>query len=147
MTLFKHDINANVKKAFIYLEEIDDDGTFIFNEVCMLGEKYPYVFYPLYQLQTQIINRTLGEYWWETHKALVHSDIQDEKAREIALLQKKQKDAAEALESMNEEVVKKKMGVKYYIFPWMRKKERQRIARIAAIESELEEQFQDRKKA
>jgi hypothetical protein len=145
MTLFQHQVNANVKKAFIYLEEIDDDGTFNFTEVSDLGEKFPYIFYPLYELQIQIIKRTLGEYWWESHKASVHDEIENDKQREIEMLKRKQKDAAKALESMNEEVVKKRMGIKYYLLPWTRGSERQKIAKIAAIEGELESQFQDAK--
>jgi len=38
----------------------------------------------------------------------------------------------------NEELVKRRMGVTYYIMPWQRKKVRLQIARIAAIDSELE---------
>jgi chaperonin cofactor prefoldin len=147
MTLFKHDINANVKKAFMYLEEIDDDGTFNFQEVFDIGEKYPYIFYPLYQLQTHIITKTLGEYWWETHKANVHDQINEDRAKEIAMIQKKQKDAQQAMETMNEDIVKKRMGITYYLLPFLRKKERAKIAKIAAIEGELEQQFNDHKKA
>mmetsp|Transcript_30159 Transcript_30159/g.32869 ORF Transcript_30159/g.32869 Transcript_30159/m.32869 type:complete len:274 (-) Transcript_30159:44-865(-) len=146
MTLFRHQVNTNVKMAFNYLEEIDDDGTFNFNEVKELGEKYPYVFYPVYQLQTQIIARTLGEYWWEQHKASVSDEIAEVKRKEIELIQKKQKDAVKALESMNEEIVKKRMGVKYYLMPWARRGERVKIQRIAAIEGELDQQFNEVKK-
>lgn len=145
ITLFKHNIPANVKRAFIYLDEIDDDGTFNFSEVFALGEKFPYIFYPLYELQIQIIKQTLGEYWWEQHKATVHDEIEEQKRKEIEMLQRKQKDAAKALETMNEEIVKKRMGIKYYLLPWRRRGERIRIQRIAAIEGELEQQYKESK--
>ncbi len=122
-----------------------DDGTFIYAEIVKLSEKFPLAFYPLYQLQIQVIRNTLGEYWWESHKANVHDLIEEEKQKEMALLKKKQQDANEALAAMNEEIVKKRMGILYFLMPWARKKERLKIARIAAIEGELEEQFQQTK--
>lgn len=110
-----------------------------------MGEKFPYIFYPLYELQIQIIKQTLGEYWWEQHKATVHDEIEEQKRKEIEMLQRKQKDAAKALETMNEEIVKKRMGIKYYLLPWRRRGERIRIQRIAAIEGELEQQYKESK--
>lgn len=127
--------------AMAYLQEVDNgDGVLNFKEIAALQAKYPNVFYPLYNLQTHVMKYTLGEYWWEMHKANLNDDKDKRKQEEMAQLKKKQKASAKASENVNEEMVKKRMGVKYYLMPWQRAHERSRIAKIAAIESELEKQ-------
>jgi hypothetical protein len=44
----------------------------------------------------------------------------------------------------NESLVKRRMGITYYLMPWGRRKVRAQIARIAAIESELEAKAGDK---
>jgi hypothetical protein len=38
------------------------------------------------------------------------------------------------------------MGIKYYLMPWNIEKERKRLAKIAAIEQDLEHQFAEIKR-
>jgi hypothetical protein len=76
-----------------------------------------------------------------SHKANVKDILTAEREKEEAILRKKQMDAKLALQAMNEEVVKKRMGVLYYVAPWMRAYERKKVCRIAAIESELDQEF------
>ncbi|RYH20180.1 hypothetical protein EON65_24280 [archaeon] len=129
---------SNFHVAMEYLHQLDDgDGVLNFKEMCALQSKYPNVFYPIYQMQTAVMQNTLGLYWWETHKVKMAEERQAKKLEELAQLKKKQKAAAKA-ENVNEDMVKKRMGVRYYLMPWKRVQERNRIAKIAAIESELE---------
>lgn len=147
MSIWRNEINSNIKEAFQYLELTDDgDGTFNFREVVTLSQKYPLIFYPLYELQVEIINRTLGEYWWENHKVHLNDEKEAEKKKELLMLEKQRKDAAKALESMNDDIVKKRMGIFFYLTPWRRGAERKKIAKIAAIESEMEKKFKNLKK-
>eukprot|EP01031_Cornospumella_fuschlensis_P034369 gene34369-41601_t len=136
--LWDHNVLSNFNVAMDYLHQLDDgDGVLNFKEMCALQSKYPNVFYPIYQMQTLVMQNTFGLYWWETHKARMAEEKQAKKLEELAQLKKKQKAAAKA-ENVNEDMVKKRMGVRYYLMPWKRVQERNRIAKIAAIESELE---------
>ena len=133
-------MNTNVEEAIGSLEK-SEENNFNYGEVYELNRKYPFTFYPLYDLQVHIIRHSFGEYWWESHKANVKDILTAEREKEEAILRKKQIDAKLALQAMNEEVVKKRMGVLYYVAPWMRAYERKKVCRIAAIESELDQEF------
>ncbi len=143
LTLWKHESNTSITEAFGYLEEMDDgDGKYNFRQVCAVADKYPLVFFPLFELQVQMVKNTLGEYWWESHKAFVRDLRDQQRQKELDRLAKEKKDAEKALETANDEIVRKRMGyVKFYLMPWLRAGERRKIAKIAAIESELEDKF------
>lgn len=143
LALWEHDVNSNFRIAMAYLQELDDgDGVLNFKEVTALQRSYPNVFYPLYSLQTHVMKNTLTVYWWENHKANLNDEKEKKKEEELAVLNKKKKAAAKASANVNESMVKKRMGVYYYLMPWRRNQERARIAKIAAIESELDKQTQ-----
>jgi hypothetical protein len=97
------------------------------------------VFDPLYQLQVSIINNTLGEVWWESHKANL-SDIKEKrKVEELKALLEKEKAEERANEVVSDEMILNRMGyLRYYLMPWQREFEKERILKIAALEQELE---------
>eukprot|EP01038_Epipyxis_sp_PR26KG_P007465 gene7465-10176_t len=142
--IWHHEITSNVKEAMDYLEKIDDgDGTYNFKEIVQMHQKYPIVFFPVFNLQFQMMKRTFGMNWWTNHKAYIIEN--KAKMREIELnnLKAKQRNDADALEKVNDEAVIKRMGIKYYLMPWRRAAERIRVAKIAAIESEIENIIND----
>lgn len=146
LTIWKQRPYGNVQEAMDHLHKLDEDGTYNFRELSELRTKYPHVFYPLYELQISMISHTLGEAWWENQKAKVAEEREIQRKREMALLKRKKKEKDKAMISVNDELVKKRMGIKFYLMPWMRNTERKRIAKIAAIENDLEEQFTEMKR-
>lgn len=143
MGMWNNEFSSNVKESFAYLDHLDDgDSAYNFQEIYSLHLKYPSTFYPLYKLQMHIIDNTFGEVWWENHKAMLVENRERIAARELAALKVKQKEEARANEVVSDEMIQKRMGiVKYYLMPWLREKEKERILKIAAIESELEEKL------
>lgn len=143
MSMWNNDLSSNVKDGFAYLDSIDDgDGTFNFREVCTLQSKYPNMFFPLYRLQIKIIENTFGEQWWEPHKAILNEQKEKIKEKELAELKLREKEEAEENAVVSDEMIQKRMGIfKYYLMPWLREKEKARIMKIAAIESELDGKF------
>ena len=85
-----------------------------------------------------MIHNSLGERWWEAHKA----DLAD--ARRTALIVEEQrlrsahKALAKQSEVVSDDVIRHRLGWKYYLMPWTRAKEKARIMKIAAIEAELD---------
>ncbi len=138
--IWNHEVNSNLKEALSFLDSMDDgDGTFNFREIMTLHSKYPNTFFPIFRLQIQIIEESLGSFWWEAHKANLVETKEKRKEQEIADIKRKQKEHATEMETVNDDVVLKRMGiVKYYFMPWLRAQERARIAKIAAIENELD---------
>ena len=116
--IWNHEISSNLKEALAYLDKIDDgDGTFNFKEIISLHTKYPNTFFPIFRLQIQIIEYPLGSLWWEAHKASLVDTKEKRKEAEIEALKRKQKEQAAELESVNDEVVLKRMGYfKFYFF-------------------------------
>lgn len=123
-----------------YLDEIDDgDGAFNLAQVESMQLRYPVVFYPVYRLQVHVLQYTLGESWWENHKAKLAEERQERRDREQAALLKKEKAEKKEKEIVSEEMIRQRMGIfKYYLMPWQRAKEKARILRIAAIEGDLD---------
>lgn len=139
--IWNHEYNTNVSAALEHLEATDDgDGTFNFKEIWELQEKYPNTFFPVFNLQIHIIQHTLGDWFWDCHKAMIRDTKEDAMLAELAELKKRQKADADKEEQINDEVVIKRMGYfRFHLMPWLRKRERERILKIAAIEAELEE--------
>lgn len=145
--IWNHEVNSNLKEALAFLDSMDDgDGTFNFREIMNLHSKYPNTFFPIFRLQIQIIEESLGASWWESHKANLIESKEKRKEQEIVDIKRKQKEHAAEMETVNDDVVYERMGfAKYYFMPWLRAQERARIAKIAAIESELDN-FKDMNK-
>lgn len=138
--MWYHENVGAMREAFDYLERIDESGNGVYNfqQVIVLKNKFPGIFYPLYNLQTQIRSSTFGETWWVNQRANFY-EARDEQARkEKEIREKQDRDAARAEEMLTEAMLKRRMGIKYYLMPWGRDTERKRLARIAAIENDLD---------
>jgi hypothetical protein len=138
--MWKDDVSSNVSDGLLYLESIDHfDGAFNFNQIEAVQLKYPIVFAPLYKLQVHIIQYSLGELWWDSHKANLVEERLEKKAVEMAQLVKKERAEEKEAEVVTDDMIRKRMGVfKYYLMPWQRPFAKARILRIAAIEDELD---------
>lgn len=138
--MWNHEVSSNVLDGLAYLDAIDDgDGAFNLPQIESMQLRYPIVFYPLYRLQVHVIQYSLGETWWENHKAKLVEERQNRRDKEQAELLRKEKAAAKEKEVVNDEMIMQRMGiVKFYLMPWLRAKEKARILKIAAIESELD---------
>lgn len=123
---------------FLENQESEDTTIFNFRQIELISEKFPSLFYPVYKLQIHIIENTLGTYWWETHKAKMRDAKEAQKQRELEALEKKKKDEEEDDEAATMELLKKRMGIKYYIMPWLIPVELNKLNRILAIEKDLE---------
>eukprot|EP01037_Dinobryon_pediforme_P045723 gene45723-58438_t len=66
-SVWHHRPYSTVPEALSYLKTIDEDGVYNYRELESLRTRYPFVFSPVYQLQQQILSRTLGESWWSAH--------------------------------------------------------------------------------
>lgn len=137
--MWNHEVSSNVADGLAYLDSIDDgDGAFNFAQIESMQLHYPIVLYPLYRLQVHIITNTLGELWWETHKAgLIDARTRDLEKQHADLV-RREKAAAKDKELVNDDMLRQRMGVKYYLMPWRRGTEKARILKIAAIEAELD---------
>lgn len=138
--IWNNDLTSNLKVALAFLDKIDDgDGTFNFREILTLHSKYPNTFFPIFRLQIQMIEHSLGSVWWENHKAMLVDSKEQRQEQEVEAARRRQREQAAEVEAANDDVVLKRMGpCRYYCMPWLRAKERARIAKIAAIESELD---------
>lgn len=131
--------NSTIEQGLQYLEDNDDgDGQFEFYQIKDMHFRFQGLMYPAFRLIVQMRRASFGERWWETkgfHRfdARIYEKLQAERAA-LALSKKNAKDA----EMANEDLVKRRMGITYYLTPWMRKNVRNQIARIAAINTELE---------
>lgn len=127
-----------IREAVEHLEECaSSNPTYNFLELVEFRQMFPYAFHPLFRLQTQMMMNTLGINWWETHKINKYAVKAELAAKQRADMahQEEQKRKEESLAS--DEVLKKRMGIRYYLMPWMRAVEERKLLRIAAIEDEL----------
>lgn len=131
----------NLDEALEHLQNIDEDGVYSFHQLESLRNLYPNIFYPVYQLQQLIISSTLGESWWTKHKANLYDEKLLKEANDRKLMEKLRKEKQAAQENVSDEMLRRKMGIRYYLFPWMIANERNRLTKIAAIEADLEHQF------
>lgn len=145
-TIWKHRPYASVEEAMTYLEDNDDNGAYTFPEIARLRTLYPNIFYPLYQLQQHIIAHSWGEDWWSKHKADLQDELARRRERDKKLLLKEKKEREQAMDTVSDEMIRKKMGMRYFLMPWTIAKEKKRLAKIAAIEQDLEHQFAEMKR-
>lgn len=144
--IWRHRPYSSLEEALKFLETFDEDGSYTFPEIAALRTTYPNIFYPLYQLQLHIVAHSLGEDWWTQHKASLLEELNRKKEAEAKMLQKEKKEKEKALETVSDDMIRRKMGIKYYLMPWNIEKERKRLAKIAAIEQDLEHQFAEIKR-
>ena len=138
--MWDHDTNSNMDMAIDYMRTLDTgDGRVNFKDILMVNAAYPFVFYPTFRIQATVTATSMGEIWWDKKKAEVQEKLEHERKLEEMKKNRKKADLAKEQERLNEEMVKKKMGWKYYVFFWQRDKARKQIAKIAAINKQLEE--------
>jgi Ca2+-binding EF-hand superfamily protein len=138
--MWDHDTNSNMGMAIDYMRTLDTgDGRVNFKDILAVNAAYPFVFYPTFRIQATVVSTSMGEIWWDKKKADVQEKLEHERKLEEMKKNKKKADLAKEQERLNEEMVKKKMGWKYYVFFWQRDKARKQIAKIAAINKQLEE--------
>jgi len=136
--MWENQLLTNVTDGLDCLDAIDDgDGAFNFSQLEHMQERYPIVLYPLYRLQTCFIQNTLGEYFWENHKASIIDLRTESLMEEEKRLQLRHKAEAKSKELVTDDMLKQRMGYKYYLFPWQRGMEKTRMMRIAALDDEL----------
>lgn len=134
-----HEMNGTIREASNYLDSIDTGyGVFNFQQFATMRGKYPAVFQPVYALQTHMKQHSLGLFWWNLHKVNFHEAKQEEAERLAITMMKEQKEKERAEEMLNELMLKKRMGILYYLLPWERAKEMRKMQRIVAIEKELD---------
>jgi hypothetical protein len=139
--------NATIEQGLTYLEDNDDgDGRFEFYQIKDMHFRFQILFYPAFRILVQMRRCTLGEDWWEK-KNFQREDYRVERKRraERDAANEARKNAA-AAEMANEDLVKRRMGISYYLMFWGRQKVRLQISRIAAISSELDAVETDDKK-
>lgn len=90
-------------------------------------------------LQVAMIQNTLGERWWEMHKATLSDARIEAELCEYNQLKLKEKERRMEKEIVSEAMLRHRMGnVKYYLLPWRREVEKARILRMVAIENSLD---------
>ncbi len=131
-----------IREALQYLDDLNatDAHTANFEVLVSFKKKYPFAFNPLFQLQARMIQATLGEFWWEGHKAGRHDLKAEQRRQELAKLEKDRRDTENEKAAATEEVLRKRMGMRYYLMPWQRAAEHRKLTKIFAIEAELEKQ-------
>jgi hypothetical protein len=123
-----------------YLEQHTDAESTIytFKEVESLTTLYPTLFYPVYKLQIHMMKYSLGTYWWETHKAQM-LDQKEEHIKQIKAAEKLKLRATEVSKEADMlNTIKLRLGIRYYLMPWLIAIEKKKLLRIAAIEQELD---------
>ena len=81
---------------------------------------------------------SLGEGWWVTKGLIRSEEKEDEENKKQKELMNKEKSEAKAAMMANEDLVKRRMGVLYYLTFWDRSRVRRQVNRIAAINADLE---------
>lgn len=132
-------MTSNIHQGLEYLTLHDrGDGRFKLEDIIEMHNGCPAIFYPAFRIQVSIMRRCFGETWWDWKKNQLADTKEDRRSNAANKLKKEQEEKLKAKEVENDDVVKKRMGIKYYIFPCFRKRERERVARIAAITAELD---------
>ena len=133
--------NSTIEQGLKYMEDNDDgDGRFEYHQIVDMHTKFPVLFFPAFRLIVQMRRNSLGEGWW------VEKGLQrfESKASDAALDEKQKRDqitkSKKAMEMANEELVKRRMGIGYWLFFWNRGKVRMQVNRIAAINADLEKE-------
>ena len=139
-SLWNDQPNAALRNTLDWLQQFNTirGGLTEFRHLSALHLKYPMVFYPLYMLQVNIIQNTLGETWWTEHKAYIKEEQSRKNEIVLKALKQRDEDMEQENEIVSEEMILKRMGyIKYHVMPWLREVEKKRIIRIFELETTL----------
>ena len=137
--MWEYEMNSNIPTGLEYLEDHDDgDARYNFAEVYEMQLKCPAMFFPVFKMQQLIIQNTLGHTYWEWKKRDIIDGKEDRRLEEIERIKREQYSKQKEKERVNDYVVQKRMGIFWYIMPWYRDKVRERIAKIAAISTQMD---------
>jgi len=99
--------SGNFKATMRLLEpNFDVDGKVDFEEFKLMHELFPALLHPAFQLQVELIRRTLGERWWSAKK----HQLQDRRDRARQIQRRLEKKERMRLVKMQSRRVRKKMG-------------------------------------
>jgi len=138
--MWDHVIISNLTEGVEFMKTLDSgDGRVKYRDLQKVERRYPSVFYPAQRLCMHVQKFSLGEGWW-TLKKIEIKEAADAKKRMEALKKNKQRaDMQAEQDKLNEEMLKKKMGMNYYLRFWERDKARAQIKKIEQINKNLEE--------
>lgn len=138
--MWDNNLTSNTHTGLSYLDRIDDgDSRYNFQEFFEMHVKYPQLLYPVFRLQQVVIQRTLGETWWEWKRVhLIEEKLETKEKNAARIKQEQIKNEKEALKA-NDYMVKKRMGISWYLFPWLRDSVRARINKMVAISNEIDQ--------
>lgn len=85
-----------------------------------------------------MVANTFGQYWWDNHKIHLKENVEEEKMREFEAMERRKRDNEVNDEMANLRLVKARLGIRYYLMPWLIPGEKKKIAKIAALEKELD---------
>jgi len=138
--MWDHVIISNLAEGVEFMKTLDSgDGRVKYRDLQEVERRYPSVFYPAQRLCMHVQKFSLGEGWW-TLKKIEIKEAADAKKRMEALKKNKQRaDMQAEQDKLNEEMLKKKMGMNYYLRFWERDKARAQIKKIEQINKNLEE--------
>lgn len=135
--MWDNKVTSNIHVGLSYLDAHDNngDGRFTFKEIYEMHVRCPQIFYPTFRIQQAIIRYSLGTIYWEWHKRYLIEGQEERKAKEIARLRRAQqlKDSR-----VTDDIVQQRMGIAWYLFPWLRQTVRERLVKIAIISAELD---------
>jgi Ca2+-binding EF-hand superfamily protein len=138
--MWDHDTTSNLMMGIEFMRTLDmGDGRVNFKDMLTVHAAYPFVFYPAFRIQSTVTTSSMGEKWWDNKKAEQAEKAEQKRRLEEMKKNQRKADLAKEQERLNEEMVKKKMGWKYFVLFWQRDKARKQIAKIAAINKQLED--------
>ena len=91
------------------------------------------MFYPIFRIQIEVINNTLGEDWWVNKRFQLKESIIDKNKLYAQIQDKKNKEKLKHERMQTDALVKKKMGIYFCLLPWKREEERFKLSQIAAL--------------
>jgi len=137
--IWNEETNSNIDKAVDYLKSLDEgDGRVTFKDLNEMQKSFPQVFFPAYRLIILLMQKSLGDAWWENKKREHVEKREEVRKMEQMKLEAAAKDVEREEARQFEELVKKKMGINYYFMFWSREKARSKVRKIQQINKQLE---------
>ena len=116
--LHGQDLQSNLETAINALD-FNSDGKFEFDEFKDMHKQYPQVLYPVFRLQTKMMNSVGGAAWWNSKKRALAYQKEMKAQKEMAERRKQ----ARMIEQARQRQIRRHMGaLKYYAMPHKRSK-------------------------